>query len=51
MCQQCEALQKRIMTYRRALTQRFDPLTTERLEAGLAEIVAQKAALHPEGEK
>jgi hypothetical protein len=51
MYQQCEALQKRILTYRRALSQRFDPLTTERLEAGLAEIVAQKAALHPDGEK
>jgi hypothetical protein len=51
MCQQCEALQKRIMMFRRALAQRFDTLTIERLEIGLAEIEAQKAALHPESEK
>ncbi|MCP1733386.1 MULTISPECIES: hypothetical protein [Bradyrhizobium] len=34
--------------FRRALGQRFDPLTTDRLKVGLAEIEAKKAALHPE---
>ncbi|MCC8975884.1 hypothetical protein [Bradyrhizobium brasilense] len=34
--------------FRRALDQRFDPLTTDRLKVGLAEMEAKKAALHPE---
>jgi hypothetical protein len=51
MCQQCNDLQVRIDRFRRALAQRFDPLTTERLEAGLADIEAEKAALHPEQEQ
>jgi hypothetical protein len=47
MCQQCDELQVRIDGFRRALTQRFDPLTTQRLKEGLAELETHKAALHP----
>jgi hypothetical protein len=47
MCKQCDELQARIDRFRRALTQRFDPLTTQRLEEGLAELETRKAALHP----
>jgi len=46
MCQQCDELQFRIDGFRRALTQRFDPLTTQRLKEGLDELEARKAALH-----
>ncbi|WP_283843114.1 hypothetical protein [Bradyrhizobium sp. Ce-3] len=34
--------------FRRALCQRFDPLTTDRLKVSLAEMEVKKAALHPE---
>jgi hypothetical protein len=50
MCQQCAVLQERIDRYRRAVNQRFDPVTTERLKEGLAELETQKAALHFSGE-
>ncbi|MHC2550354.1 hypothetical protein ACVJ6Q_001639 [Bradyrhizobium elkanii] len=48
MCKQCDELQMQIDMFRRALGQRFDPLTTDRLKVGVAEIEAKKAALHPE---
>ncbi|MCS3476247.1 hypothetical protein M2212_003093 [Bradyrhizobium elkanii] len=48
MCKQCDDLQVQIDMFRRALGQRFDPLTTDRLKAGLAEIEERKAVLHPE---
>jgi hypothetical protein len=47
MCQQCDELQVLIDSFRRALTQRFDPLTTERLGEGLAQLETRQAALHP----
>jgi hypothetical protein len=51
MCQQCEQLQLQIDKFRRALTQRFDPLTESRLKSGLTELEVQKASLHPEQRK
>jgi hypothetical protein len=48
MCEKCQGLQARIDTFRRVLIHNFDPLTTERLRAGLAELEAEMSALHPE---
>jgi len=48
MCEKCEQLQIEIDRYKRALAQRFDALTTERLKTGLATIEAKKVALHPD---
>ena len=46
MCEQCDDLQKRIDHYNRFLTQRFDPLTEERMRAAMAELEKRKAELH-----
>jgi hypothetical protein len=48
MCEKCQDLQTRIDRFRRVLAHNFDPLTTERLRAGLAALVAELSALHPE---
>jgi hypothetical protein len=48
MCEQCDDLQRRIDQFRRAVSNNYDALTTERLKAGLSEMEARKIALHPE---
>jgi hypothetical protein len=42
MCEQCDYLEKQIAQYR-FLTNRFDPLTEERMKAALAELEKRKA--------
>jgi hypothetical protein len=48
MCDKCDELDKRIEHYSRILLSIGDRLTVERLAALIAELRAQKAALHPE---
>jgi hypothetical protein len=48
MCDQCNKLEEKLSHYHRFLTNRFDPLTEERIKALIAELKRQKAALHPE---
>jgi hypothetical protein len=43
MCEQCEIFEKQIAQYKRFLTNRFDPLTEERMKAALAELENRKA--------
>jgi len=51
MCDKCAELDKKIEHYRKLAWQIADPLTTERAADLIAEIEAQKAALHPEQEQ
>ena len=51
MCDRCVELDAKIAHYRRLVSQLTDPLTTERAANLIAEIQAQKAALHPEQEQ
>ena len=46
MCERCGDLQERINQYKRILTQRFDPLTEERIKAAIAELEKLRAELH-----
>jgi hypothetical protein len=48
MCDECDQLDQRIIKFKRFIAQPIDPLTTERLTAGVTEMQARKAALHPE---
>jgi hypothetical protein len=48
VCDKCDELDRRILKFRRFLAQPIDPLTTERLTAGITEMQASKAAFHPE---
>ena len=48
MCDKCGELDKKIEHYRRMLLSIGDQTTVERLEAMIADLQAQKAALHPE---
>jgi hypothetical protein len=47
MCDRCNDLDLQIQKYRRFIAQPIDPLTTERLNAAVAEMEAAKAGLHP----
>jgi hypothetical protein len=48
MCDKCVDIDKTIERYRRILRSIGDKLTIDRTEVLIAELVAQKAALHPE---
>jgi hypothetical protein len=51
MCEKCAELDVKIERYRRLASQVTDPMTTERAATLIAEIKAQKAALHSEQEQ
>ena len=48
MCDKCEQLDKKIEHYQKLLWGIPDQLTVERIRSLIAELQAQKAALHPE---
>jgi len=48
MCDKCDELDKKIEHYRQILLSIGDQITVERLHAMIADLRAQKAALHPE---
>jgi hypothetical protein len=48
MCDKCEELDKKIEHYETILVSIDDRVTVERLMAMIADLQAQKAALHPE---
>jgi len=50
MCEKCDDLDDRILKFQRFIAHALDSLTTERLLAGVEELLAEKAALHPEEE-
>jgi hypothetical protein len=47
MCDKCPELDKAIERYRRVIRSINDPVTSEEAKKLLAEILAQKAILHP----
>ena len=47
MCDACGPLEEKIVHYRKVLSAMTDQLTIERITALVAEVQAQKAALHP----
>jgi hypothetical protein len=51
MCDKCAELDKRIEHYSLILLSIGDRLTVERLHAMIADLQAQKVALHPEPEQ
>jgi hypothetical protein len=51
MCDKCNEINEKIEHYRDIAARLSDPLTIERIAELIAELVAQKAALHPEQEK
>jgi hypothetical protein len=50
MCDACDRLDDKIGHYKRVMSAMTDQLTVERIEALIAELEAQKVALHPERE-
>ena len=48
MCDTCDQLEEEIVHYRKVATAMTDQLTIERILALVAELEAQKAALHPQ---
>ena len=48
MCDKCAKLDKKIEHYETILVSIGDRVTVERLQAMIADLQAQKAALHPE---
>jgi len=46
MCEECTKLEERIKQYRRFLTNRFDSLTEERIQAVVGELERRKEAMH-----
>ena len=48
MCDKCTELDKRIEHYSRMLLSIGDQITVERIKELIADLQAQKAALHPE---
>jgi hypothetical protein len=48
MCDKCVEIDKRIEHYRDIAARLLDPLTIERIAELIAELVAEKALLHPE---
>ena len=51
MCDKCNELDKKIAHYAKLSASITDQLTVERLIAMIAEMEAQKTALHPEQKK
>jgi hypothetical protein len=51
MCKTCNEFDKKIEQYRRISFSLNDQLTVDRIKTLIAELEAQKAALHPEQEK
>ena len=51
MCDKCVALDKKIDHYEQMLISIGDRVTVERLKALIADLQAQKVALHPEPEQ
>jgi hypothetical protein len=49
MCDKCDELQRKIVQHGRFLAEPFDPLTKERIKAGLEDLKKQKAAMHEYG--
>lgn len=47
MCDACGRLEEKIAHYKRVMSAMTDQLTVERIAALVAEIEAQKIALHP----
>jgi hypothetical protein len=48
MCEKCEEIDKTIVRYQRILLSIGDPVTVDRTKELIADLQAQKAALHPE---
>jgi hypothetical protein len=48
MCEKCVEIDKNIERYRRIQRTIVDQVTVDRIKELIAELVAQKAALHPE---
>jgi hypothetical protein len=48
MCDACDELDEKIEHYKKVRSAMTDQLTIERIKALIAELEAQKAALHPE---
>jgi hypothetical protein len=48
MCDQCAPLDKKIEHYQKLLLGIADQLTVDRIKSLIADLRAQKAALHPE---
>ena len=51
MCEKCVEIDKRIERYRRLLSGVGDQVTVERFEKAIAELEAEKIALHPDQEQ
>jgi hypothetical protein len=51
MCEKCLALDRKIDHYEQMLISIGDRVTVERLHAMIADLQAQKVALHPETEQ
>jgi hypothetical protein len=51
MCEKCVEINKTIERYRRIILSIGDHVTTERTKELIADLQAQKEALHPEREK
>ena len=51
MCDKCEQLDKKIGHYRKLLLGIGDQLTVDGIKSLIADLRAQKAALHPEQEQ
>jgi hypothetical protein len=48
MCEKCEQLDKKIEHYKKLILGISDQLTIDRIKSLIADLQAQKAALHPE---
>jgi hypothetical protein len=48
MCEKCNQIDEKIEHYRELISRVTDQLTTEGIAGLIAELLAQKAALHPE---
>ena len=48
MCEKCDEIDKRIERYRQVERTILDQVTVDRAQEMVAELEAQKAALHPE---
>jgi hypothetical protein len=51
MCDKCEQLDRRIEHYQKLLLGVGDQLTVDRIKSLIADLRAQKAAIHPEPEQ
>ena len=48
MCEKCTEIDKKIEHYRKIAFSLYDQLTIDRIKTLIADLEAQKAALHPE---